>query len=309
MNGYLAAAVAVLIWAAYPVATRAAVTGAFSPQELVALRFGVSALLFVPYLALHWRHISRAEWFRGVPLTLFHGAGMAGLAIAGMQLAPANHAAALGPGASPAWVALLGFVVFAHRPSRRAVAGAALCLAGVLLLTFWSAAERSLTVLAGDAMFLGASALAAMYVLQLRRWGIGAMQGAAMVSLYSALLVFPCYLCLPGTLARVTPAELLWQVLWQGVLIGCVAVIALNHAISNLGAGRSSALVAMVPVLTAGLGLIFLGEAPSAAEMSALVAISAGVSIGAASRREGLRLAAQPQSVPPAGSPVRDNAS
>jgi drug/metabolite transporter (DMT)-like permease len=308
MNGYLAAAVAVLIWAAYPVATRAAVTGAFSPHELVALRFGVSALLFVPYLALHWRHISRAEWSRGVPLTLFHGAGMAALAIAGMQLAPANHAAALGPGASPAWVALLGFVVFSHRPSRRAIAGAALCLAGVLLLTFWSAAEGSLTVLAGDAMFLGASALAAMYVLQLRRWGIGAMQGAAMVSLYSALLVAPGYLCLPGTLARVTPAELLWQVLWQGVLIGCVAVIALNHAIASLGAGRSSALVAIVPVLTAVLGLIFLGEAPSAAEMSAFVAISAGVSMGAAPRPEGLRLAAPPQSAPPAGSPVRDNA-
>ena len=308
MNGYFAAAVAVLIWAAYPVATRAAVTGAFSPQDLVALRFGVSALLFAPYLALHWRHISRAEWCRGVPLTLFHGAGMAALAIAGMQLAPANHAAALGPGASPAWVALLGFVVFAQRPSRRAVAGAALCLAGVLLLTFWSAAEGSLTVLAGDAMFLGASALAALYVLQLRRWGIGTMQGAALVSLYSALLVVPCYLCLPGTLTRVTPSELLWQVLWQGVLIGCVAVIALNHAISSLGAGRSSALVAMVPVLTAVLGLIFLGEAPSAAEMAALVAISAGVSIGAASRPEGLRLAAQPQNAPPAGSPVRDSA-
>jgi len=308
VNGYLAAAVAVLIWAAYPVATRAAVTGAFAPQDLVALRFGISALLFVPYLATQWRHIRRVDWFRGVPLTLFHGAGMAGLAIAGMQLAPANHAAALGPGASPAWVALLGFVVFAQRPSPRAVAGAVLCLTGVLLLTFWSAAERSLSVLAGDAMFLGASALAAMYVLQLRRWGIGAMQGAALVSLYSALLVFPCYLCLPETLARVTPAELLWQVLWQGVLIGCIAVIALNHAIARLGAGRSSALVATVPVLTAALGLLFLGEAPTAAEMSALLAISAGVSIGAASRPAGLPLGARRQSAPPAGSRVPDSA-
>src|SRR5688500_3745698 len=51
MNGYLAAAVAVVIWAAYPVATRAAVIGSFSPQELVTLRFGIAALLFVPYLA------------------------------------------------------------------------------------------------------------------------------------------------------------------------------------------------------------------------------------------------------------------
>jgi drug/metabolite transporter (DMT)-like permease len=231
-----------------------------------------------------------------------------------MQLAPATHAAALGPGASPAWVALLGFLLFARRPSRRAVAGAVLCALGVLLLAFWSVSGMTLSVLAGDTMFLAASALAALYVLQLRRWKIDAMQGAAMVSLYSALLVVPYYLwTAPGTLARIAPAELLWQVLWQGVLIGCVAVIALNHAIARLGAARSSALVALVPVLTAVLALAFLGEVPSTAEIVALVAISAGVSIGAAPggrepTREAPRLAAPMQSAPPVGYPVRDSA-
>ena len=307
MNGYLAGAVAVLIWASYPIATRAAVTGAFAPSDLVSLRFGVAALLFAPYVLLYWRRISRSVWLRGVPLTLFHGAGMAALAIVGMQLAPASHAAALGPGASPAWVALLGFLVFAQRPSRRAVAGAVLCAVGVLLLAFWSASGMTLSVLAGDAMFLAASALAALYVLQLRRWGIGAMQGAAIVSLYSALLVLPYYLWTsPGLLSRIAPDELLWQVLWQGVLIGCVAVIALNHAIARLGTERSSALVALVPVLTAVLALVFLGEVPSAAEVAAFVAISAGVSIGAAPGKrfptqEVPRLAALPRSAPPAG--------
>lgn len=313
MSGYFAAAVAVLIWASYPVATRAAVTGVFAPHELVTLRFGIAALLFIPYLALYWRHVGRSTWLQGLPLTLFHGAGMAALAIVGMQLAPANHAAALGPGASPAWVALLGFLVFAQRPTRRAVAGAGLCVMGILLLTFCSASEKTLLVLAGDLMFLAASALAALYVLQLRRWGIGAVQGAAIVSLYSALIVVPYYLCLPGTLARVAPAELLWQVLWQGVLIGCVAVIALNCAISRLGAQRSSALVAAVPVLTAVLAFVFLGEVPSAAEMAAFVVISAGVSIGAARGKPGPTpasrlLATPPQSAPHVGYPARDSA-
>ncbi len=314
MNGYLAAAVAVLIWASYPVATRAAVTGSFAPQDLVTLRFGVGALLFAPYLLLHFRTIGRSAWLQGVPLTLFHGAGMAALAICGLQLAPANHAAALGPGVNAAWVALLGFAVFAQRPSRRAVAGAALCVVGVLVLALWSVSERTLSTLAGDAMFLAASALAALYVLQLRRWGIDAVPAAAIVALYSALMVVPYYLwSAPGTLARVAPADLLWQVLWQGVLIGCVAVVALNHAISRLGAERSSALIALVPVLTAMLALVFLGEVPSAAEMVALVAISAGVSIGAAPERaapkpEARRLAAPLQSAPRVGCPARDNA-
>ena len=75
MNGYAAAAVAVLIWASYPVATRAGVTGSFSPQELVTLRFGVGALLFLPYLLLNFRAIRPKAWLQGLPLMVFQGAG------------------------------------------------------------------------------------------------------------------------------------------------------------------------------------------------------------------------------------------
>jgi drug/metabolite transporter (DMT)-like permease len=282
MNGYLAAAIAVLITASYPVATRAGVTGSFSPQELVTLRYGIGALIFLPFLLLHLRTIRRSAWLQGLPLTLFQGAGMGALVICGLQLAPANHAAALGPGINPAWVVLLGFLVFAKRPSSRMVIGAILCAAGVLALAWWNTAERNMAVLAGDAMFLTASALGALYVLQLRTWGVSAVQGAAIVSVYSALIVVPWYLWSSPALAwRATPVEFLWQALWQGVLIGCVAFIALNQAIARLGAERSSALVALVPVLAAILGFIFLGEVPSSAEIAAFVAISAGVSIGA----------------------------
>jgi len=299
VNGYIAAAVAVFIAASYPVATRAGVTGSFTPQELVTLRFGVGALLFVPFLLLQSRAITRSAWVRGVPLTLFQGAGMGALVICGLQLAPANHAAALGPGVNPAWVALLGFLVFARRPSPRVVAGALMCALGVLAIAWWSTTERNTAVLAGDAMFLAASALGALYVLQLRNWGVNAIQAAAIVSLYSAVIVVPWYLWTsPQPLWRVTPFELIWQILWQGVLIGCVALVALNHAISRLGAERASALVALVPVLAAAIGFVFLGEVPSAAEVAAFVAISAGVSIAAASGKVAPKPASRPLPTP-----------
>lgn len=280
MNGYLAAAIAVLIWASYPVATRAGLTGAFAAEELVTLRFGVGALLFLPYLLWQCRHIARDVWVRGIPLTLFQGAGMGALVIGGLQFAPANHQAALGPGVSPAWVALLGFVLFARRPSPRAVIGAVLCAVGVLSLAGWSALRQSPSVLLGDAMFLGASALGALYVLQLRSWGVGAVQAAAIVSLYSALVVVPWHLCCAErSLLGVAPIELLWQTLWQGVLIGCISLIALNQAIEKLGAERSSALVAFVPALSALLALFFLGEVPSTTETVGILAISIGVTV------------------------------
>ena len=282
MSGYAAAAIVVLIWASYPVATRAGVTGPFAPLDLMLLRFGVGALLFLPYLALQFRVIRPDAWLRGIPLTLFQGAGMAALVIFGLQFAPANHAAALGPGVAPAWVALLGVLLFARQPSTRMIVGAALCAIGVATLTGWSAWAGQPEVLKGDAMFLAASALGALYVLQLRNWGIGALQGAAIVTIYSALIVVPWHLwSASGALSQTDPGELLWQVLWQGVLIGCVALIALNHAISRLGPERAIALVALVPALSAVLGFLFLGEIPSNTEIAAILAISAGVSIGA----------------------------
>jgi len=297
MSGYAAAAVAVLIWASYPVATRAGVTGSFSPQELVALRFGVGGMLFLPFLIVHFRQIRGAAWLKGIPLMLFQGAGMGALVICGLQFAPAYHAAALGPGVSPAWVALLGFLLFAKRPSLRVLVGSALCIGGVIALVIWSAAGHPGAVLLGDGMFLAASALGALYVLHLRAWGIGAMQGAAIVSLYSAMLVVPWHFWTASeSLLRFAPGELVWQTLWQGVLIGCVALVALNHSISRLGAERSSALVALVPVLTALLALVFLGETPSALEITAFLAISAGVSMQAI----------RPLPVPPQSAPLAD---
>ena len=282
MSGYAAAIVVVLIWASYPVATRAGVTGSFAPYDLMLLRFGVGALLFLPWVMLHFRAIRRDAWLQGIPLTLFQGAGMAVLVICGLQFAPANHAAALGPGIAPAWVALLGFLVLSRRPSARMIVGAALCAIGVITLAAWSASGPDPSVLAGDAMFVAASALGSLYVLQLRNWGIGAIQGAAIVTIYSALIVVPWHLwSASGALWQVAPSELLWQVLWQGVLIGCIALVALNHAIARLVPERSSALVALVPALSAVLGLLFLGEIPSGAEIAAILAISAGVSIGA----------------------------
>ena len=292
IGGYSAAATAVLIWASYPVATRAGVTGAFAPQDLMLLRFGVGVLLFLPYLALHSRAVRRDVWLQGIPLSVFQGAGMAALVICGLKFAPASHAAALGPGFASVWAVLLGFLLFARRPSARMIVGAVLSAIGAVTLAAWSASLSEPSALMGDAMFLAASALGSLYVLQMRNWGIGAVQGAAIVTLYSALVVVACQLWSGSSaLGQVAPLELLWQVLWQGILIGCIALVALNHAIARLGAERASALVALVPALSAVLGLLFLGEIPSSTEIAAIFVISAGVSVGA-SRGYGGRPAA-----------------
>jgi drug/metabolite transporter (DMT)-like permease len=135
-------------------------------------------------------------------------------------------------------------------------------------------------ILLGDIMFLGASALGALYFLRLRASGIGVLSGAAIVSFYSITAIILWYVMtwsLP--FAGIRPSQLLWQVMWQGVLIGFIALIALNHAISNLGGERTSALMALVPVTSMVLGSVFLAEIPTDGEWIGSAAISLGVAI------------------------------
>jgi drug/metabolite transporter (DMT)-like permease len=278
MTGYITAGLAVAIFAAYPVATRADVVASFQPDGLVLLRFGVASLLFLPYVFFRLRGMPASVWRTGATLSIYQGAGMAALVICGLQFAPASHAAALGPGVAPAWAVLFGYLLFSRRQPAARLTGAALIVAGAVALVCAGNGLSSPEVLLGDALFLGASALGALYFLRLRDSGIGVLAGAAVVSLYSAAAVIAWVLVTHSSpFAGVRLSAFLWQVLWQGVLIGFVALIALNHAISKLGGERASALMALVPVSGMALGGVFLAEVPSSAEWVAGAAISLGV--------------------------------
>jgi len=281
-GGLLAAGITVLIWAAYPVATRAALGQAALAEDLVFLRFCVGVLCFVPYLLLKCRDLPAATWRAGIPLAACQGAGMASLVICGLQYAPASHAAALGPGASPAWIALFGLLLYSRVPTQRHLLGAMVTLAGIVVILLNSEVKVTSSVAMGDGMFLAASALGSLYVLRLRAAGINPMLGAAMVASYSAVIVGPWYLWRTGGLLPQMPAaELLWQAAWQGVLIGFASLVAMNHAILRLGFERAASAFAFVPALTAVLGGVFLAEVPSFAECVAIATITAGVAIGA----------------------------
>jgi drug/metabolite transporter (DMT)-like permease len=269
-----------LIWSSYPVATRAGLASSATPDDLVLMRFGIGALCFLPYLILRHRSLPSHAWRAGVPLALYQGAGMAALVIFGLKHAPAAHAAALGPGASHAWIAILGLLVFSRMPLARHAVGSTITLAGVLMLVSLGGTKLTANVIVGDAMFLAASALGAMYVLQTRACGITPFHGALLVTAYSAAVVVPWHaLFAVSAIPRMSAPEFAWHALWQGVLIGFVSLVSMNHAIARLGSERACAMFALVPVLGAALGYLFLGEALSLTECMAVLAISAGVAV------------------------------
>ena len=282
MTGFAAALVAVAIYIAYPVATRGALGDQVAPESLVFLRYGLGIVFFLPFLAQDARVLRADAWREGLRLALLQGIVMGTLVVGGLQHAPASHAAALGPGASPAWVVALGYAFYRRTPCPRHLAGALLILAGAGLLLAAGGGVSSAT-LAGDAMFLVASAMGAGYVLRLRESGLPPLAGASLVALFSAAAAWPVALATGAApaLLDLPPASLAWHFAWQALLIGFVSLVALNVAVARIGGEATTALFALVPAGSTLLAHAVLAESPSVPEIAAILAISAGVALAA----------------------------
>jgi hypothetical protein len=67
----------VVIWSGWPSYTRLSVTTTLSAPDLVALRYAIGGLLFLPVLIHCARRISPRGWREGLTLAFFQGAPLA----------------------------------------------------------------------------------------------------------------------------------------------------------------------------------------------------------------------------------------
>lgn len=279
--GYIAAFTVVLITSAYPAVTRLGVATTLTPADLLLFRLGVSGLLFVPYLVKHAREIRTADWLSALPLSFLHGWGMAGCVIFGLQFAPASHAAALGPGAIAAWIALIGFVAYRIEVDYKRLAGIAIIIAGIALILVASYRGESLVnAIVGDTMFLAASALGATYLVYIQRRRLDPVLAAALVCVASAMVVGPWHYFFATSAIKSAPiTDLAWQVVFQGVVFGCGVLFAINYAVLVVGSQTVGVLSALVPVVGALCAMLIVGDRVSGLEWMAIASISAGVAV------------------------------
>ena len=277
--GYIAAFTVVLITSAYPAVTRLGVATTLTPADLLLFRLGVSGLLFVPYLVRHAREIRTSDWLSALPLSFLHGWGMAGCVIFGLQFAPASHAAALGPGAIAAWIALIGFVAYRIEVDLKRLSGIAIIIVGVALILVASYRGESLAnAVVGDTMFLAASALGATYLVYIQRRRLDPVLAAALVCVASAMVVGPWhYFFAESAITSAPLTDLAWQVLFQGVVFGCGVFFAINYAVLAVGSQTVGVLSALVPVVGALCAMLIVGDRVSGLEWMAIASISFGV--------------------------------
>ena len=278
LAGFAAALVAVCVWAGWIPMTRLAISARLTPEDVVALRYGVPGLLLAPYLMLRWRQVPWRRW--GLLVALIVGAGAPYQLLFGHGLAVANsgQAAVLGPGLVSPLVVMLAMLFLGERPAPTRFAGLAVTLSGVAVVLAHDIAHGH-SHLVGFALIVCASFLWAMYTTASRALGLNPFVNASLVAVVNALIYLPIYLACGGAarLAALPAGDLWLQGLYQGVLTAIVALVAFAFAVGRLGAAAAASVMPLSPVLVAIFGWFLLGDRIDAPTAWGLVAVGAGV--------------------------------
>ena len=304
--GLGAALVTVLIWSAFIVIARASARGSLTPLDIALARIVGASLVLLP---LGWWLVRRdraaaatgvaarpSSFFGLSPLALrvtaacgvFGGLAYAILAYAGFFYAPAAHASVLMPGSLPLWTTLLAALLLHERitPARAiglaCIVGGDLLVGGASLLSAFEGGE----VWKGDLLFMSAALCWAAYSVLARRHALDAVRATIAVTVFALFTYVPLYALLLGLgalhsqLAAAPLAEVLFQVVFQGVGSVVISGITFVRMIQYYGPVHSTMITALVPGLSALGAVVFLGEPLYWNLLAGLVLVTAGIVFG-----------------------------
>jgi drug/metabolite transporter (DMT)-like permease len=284
-QGYAAALATVLIWAGFILVSRLGGKSALTGWDIVALRLGTASLVLLPFsLSIPWSAWrDQRLWI----LSLLGGLLFLMLVYAGFKLAPAAHGGILLPGMQPFLVTALAWIILGSRPSRHRLWGLVPIALGVACVAVPQVLGQHPgdSTLTGDLLMLLASITWAAYSVLVKKWVYDPWLLTRFVALASCLVFMPIYvLWLPKGLHEVPMEMLVLQGLYQGLGPTIIAMVLFLKAVDILGAERTGALVALVPVM-AGLGAVPLLDEPLTAWLVAgLMLVSGGAFVAARSR-------------------------
>jgi drug/metabolite transporter (DMT)-like permease len=277
---------AVIVLSGWFVVTRVGLRQDLRVWDVMALRFGEGALLLTPVLLVGPLRLRVQAWPKGIILALLWGAPFILLVGLGLQATSASLTSSVTPALMLVFAGLVAWTFFGERPSRRQLYGYAMIVTGLLALVYVYVRAEGRLDNGGAAALLTAAVLWALYTLRLPRTGVTALQAAALICFWSAILYLPLYLGLGlSSLTHVSEGELAFQSIYQGMSV--VALFAFNRAVVLLGPRAAAVIIALVPVTATLLAILVLGEWPSWLSAAAVCILALGVGLAAASFNQG----------------------
>ncbi len=276
--GGLLGLLTVAIWGVWIVGTRQAVTVHLPIGWVGMLRYGVPALVLLPWW---WRYgllPKGLDWRLVALMVVGAGAPFFVIVATGIRFAEAAQVGVLLPGTMPVFVAILSAVVEREHFGFSRIVGFVVAVAAMLAIggpALWAGQGAGLLLVPLGAL------LWAGYTLAYRRAGIDPVAAVGVIAAWSTLLLLPLAVSeSPAAMLDAGWPVLLGQVLSQSVLSGVVALVAFGASVRILGSSRAAIFSALAPAFAALIAIPWLGEVPTMLTAVGVVLAVVGVALG-----------------------------
>jgi drug/metabolite transporter (DMT)-like permease len=271
-----------IFWAGNAVAGRLAV-GQIQPLQLVFLRWVMVLAVMWPLYGGHVREHWGEVRPRLIKIAVIGFMGFTGFNALFYWAAHTTTAVNIGilQGSVPVLVLAGAFLMHGTRATLLQVAGVMITAAGVVVV---ATRGMPLSILdidlnRGDLAMLAACVFYAVYTVALR--DRPNMPGAAFFTL---LALISAITSLPMAVAEAAVSGFSWPT-WQGLLVtlyvaifpSCLAQLCFLRAVDLIGPGRTGVFVNLVPVFTAILAVVLIGERFAAFHAVALALVIGGI--------------------------------
>lgn len=274
--------VTALFWAGNSIVGRAA-RDLVPPAALSFWRWTFALLLLLPLAWPHLRRdwpVLRANW----PIVALLGALAIGsfniLLYTGLQSTTALNSMLI-QSAQPALVLIAGALVMGDRTSLRQVAGVLISLAGVLAIIARGdpAMLWGLRLNIGDAIISVAVLIWALYsVLLRRRPVVHPLSFLAASMVVGIAVIAPVYAHELWSGRLIVPAmESALAIAYVSIFPSFLAYLFFNRGVELIGSAATGQYMNVMPLMGAGLAMLFLGEALHLFHVAGLALIVAGI--------------------------------
>ena len=276
-SGYLACTMVVCIWAFWLIVSRIGATSTLTIYDLAALRYGISALVALPFV-IYFKAWKNLPFQRIVILTFLLGPLYILTVFSGFIFAPAAHGGVFMNGPVPIMTLILGAILLNTAIEYRKLAGAALIIVSSAVLGFGASGFMLAQSWIGDLCFIFGGLCFAVFVTLSRLWNIKTLDIFFCGSVVNAVIFVPVwYFFLPSGFATTEISLVVLQSIYQGLLPNLVGLVFIAHASKTAGADVTAAFMAIVPGFGALLGVILLSEQMPLTSWGAIVGLTAGL--------------------------------
>jgi len=247
--------------------------------DLIAIRFGVSGLVVLPFI-LYFKPWKTLTLFRAIVYSFLLGPIYMMFVFSGFIYAPASHSAVFFNGFLPFLTLLITSLWLKKRISRLQIISVFLILLGAFLILLDGASLKIENSWLGDLLFLIAGLLFAIYIVVSREWKITISELIFCTAFLNFLIYLPIWIIfIPKNFGSISNIDLFTQIIFQGIVPNLIGLLLVTIAVKKIGSAPTSAFLAGVPATASILSFFILGEYLGIKGWIGIVSITPGILI------------------------------